>query len=683
MTTRRWQFAKLLIGLAAVLQFGFPAWLGDTVLSIARADCSTNCDPGQSSVQTTGDSVIVQAQVDGSGGNQSSQSANPAQPARDPGNVGAGSNGGSSGGPGYFTIVLPNGSASPGTGTGSGSSNAANVTTNPDKKAAILNCAAAGAGFTYTAPATTAGRTNGNSMIVLPAHENVAQGGPTPQATPMTFPTAQTLDQYLQDHPNSQWGVASTPVATTIIVPTVPPGGTPVPVNPTVAAQLTALPPVGSNGPGIISPGSTSTRPRVTTRHVSATNPCANGNSSRLMRNALRLAGGGSGLRGKGSLVLSCTANLNGVVGAASLIAESSLGLPQMQISLPGQSNGCFPVDPAADAPCPPSMGSGLTLDCPGDLRSGTFFGGARVRVSATIPPVRVIRSPFPRGLVTQPNFMVLDGAPNSSGEKWSNTISFPAQGYLKGQGTYSTCSLDPAPHAPPCGGDVRNYQLGAKLDRLAPNATYPLGHVEDSCWTWGDWMKKESGGCGMSSQHTYETASHTAVSTMGGTIKQNGPRVDLDSGTVPSWDLEAYQATVPTFWAGSYAIKWDIAVVNVSTSLQANPGASCHPNPIPQGHIGDTVVCDAGGQQGWMDAHYNQTVTISWQHHEQGWQTIDLRKYGGAKWYFTSYKQYECGQFNGRLWCQQPSPEAGSLPVPIIEVQPILVDCKQQGLCQ
>jgi len=264
--------------------------------------------------------------------------------------------------------------------------------------------------------------------------------------------------------------------------------------------------------------------------------------------------------------------------------------------------------------------------------------------------------------------------------------IGFPAQPYLQGAGDYSTCSLDAHPHAPPCGGDVRKYQMGAKMDRLAPNTDYPLGHVAKSCWSWGDWQNKDANPCGLSGHHTYETSSNTDVNGMGGKIDANGPRVNLAAQVVPSWDLQSYEAGVPTFWSPSFDIKYEQAQVTFNQQINASPGVTCTGGSPPPDYNSPWVGCDANGQRGWEPGTITWIPIVTWIPYEQGWKTIDLTKYGNADWYFTSYRQYECGLYAGREWCQQAPPpgQAGGLPVPIIKEGPVLIEpCAELGVCQ
>jgi hypothetical protein len=205
------------------------------------------------------------------------------------------------------------------------------------------------------------------------------------------------------------------------------------------------------------------------------------------------------------------------------------------------------------------------------------------------------------------------------------------------------------------------------------------------SCWTWGDWETKMDNGCGVAGQHIYETSSNTDVNGMGGIILANGPRVDLEHQVVPSWDLQSYEASIPTFWGASFDIKYEQADVTFDTRKVPSPGVTCTGGSPPPDYNSPWMGCSANGQGGWEPADIIYIPIVHWIPYEQGWKTIDMSAYGLSQWYFISYRQYECGLYAGREWCQGTPPpgQAGGLPVPILKENPVLIEpCQKLGIC-
>lgn len=70
------------------------------------------------------------------------------------------------------------------------------------------------------------------------------------------------------------------------------------------------------------------------------------------------------------------------------------------------------------------------------------------------------------------------------------------------------------------------------------------------------------------------------------------------------------------------------------------------------------------------------------WVRHEEAWHTIDLRRFGGDNWYFTSWSVLTTGRGD---WCAYEYTNGGSssVPVPVIEIQSVLRDpCVLNGTC-
>lgn len=305
-------------------------------------------------------------------------------------------------------------------------------------------------------------------------------------------------------------------------------------------------------------------------------------------------------------------------------------------------------IGPAPNEPCTPYIDStnfGMQFDCPGDAVNGLHWGWA-INVWARIPPHIVDREPFPRGLVALPNYFTLrtdaprfsvEGGPNGPGGAggfWSNTAG--SREYPVGGDEFKI-------------GSIANYRLGLRWVRVDTQCAF--GPVEATCWSFGDraWNLGRDFGYGIVTNgycgspfervtHTYETSSYD--------LPANGPRVDLVARVVPSWDLQAYQVTVPTFWQGEWAAEWEVA---------------------------EETPCPGDQETGERDG---APVCIRWVERKVDWRAIDLRRYNYPTPYYKSYKVVECGQYAGREWCQES--RDGSVPTPIIESQPIIITYAQ-----
>ncbi|GAB4445265.1 MAG: hypothetical protein Kow00120_15240 [Anaerolineae bacterium] len=317
-------------------------------------------------------------------------------------------------------------------------------------------------------------------------------------------------------------------------------------------------------------------------------------------------------------------------------------------------------VNPSPSEPCAPELlGAGnAAFNCPGDSVNGFSWGWA-LNVYAIVPPHVVERQPFPRGLVTLPNtFMLrvepafaLQGGPNGPGGEggfWSNTVGTREQPIHGGEFGV----ID----------GIANYRLGLRWRRVYAQSSF--GPVEPTCWFFDErsWNLGQDYGYGsientscntwpaaQLAYHTYETSSYDLLA--------NGPRADLAAGTVPSWDLQSYQVKVPTFWQGEWAAEWEVAREAPCPADGQVGERPAPPDPDPTDEVIPTP----------------EPVCVAWQKERRDWAAIDLRRYGYPKPWYVSYKVTECGFFGGREWCQEI--EEGTVPTPIIESQPVIVE--------
>jgi len=302
--------------------------------------------------------------------------------------------------------------------------------------------------------------------------------------------------------------------------------------------------------------------------------------------------------------------------------------------------SACVPPTPEPppetnDPPCPVSpIGGGM----------GVWCGDYRIDVQAVVPPHLVVRSPWPRGLVTVPNqFSILPdpqfSEPGGAVGEWSS------------KGAAVDADRTDGSHE----GQVANYRMGLRWRRVDE---LPAWTFDERSWNLG---RDFGGGVVVNSargtdvSHAYETASSDVDNPEShgdaGDKPRNGPSL------AGEWNLPAYQVIVGTHWALDWAQQWD-QWEKVDTIEEC-----CHDNGTCKDK--DYEGC-ANGWDGW--SRHTEDV-YEWVHHSDGWYTVDLTRWGEPNWYYTSYSVRSSG--DGMNW----GPVLDVVPVPIIEVQSIIED--------
>ena len=290
------------------------------------------------------------------------------------------------------------------------------------------------------------------------------------------------------------------------------------------------------------------------------------------------------------------------------------------------------PTD-SQDLPCPATYSDdgGLGTDC-----------GWNIYTRDCLLPVRVKRQPWPRGLVTVPNILELMPDPRwgqaGEGGAWSGKAP---QGY---------------PDA-----NTRNYTIGLRWKRITNDAG------QEVCWDWDErpWNIGKDYGygeikavtCGNPGTHIYETSSGDKIDPTHygdeGDKPRNGPGLDMRT------DLPAYQVGITTYWEAQWKVEYDrYEVVDhvegwyydgvVAGNMECNPA------------FGDPR-CKWVSRDEW-----------DWVHHEDGWHTIDLSKLRPGPWY---EEWHGAVSFNGTPTHDNWVEEVPGIPIPIIEVQSVIVD--------
>ncbi len=328
--------------------------------------------------------------------------------------------------------------------------------------------------------------------------------------------------------------------------------------------------------------------------------------------------------------------------------------------------------------PCKPvyDPATGITLKCTGDEYNG-FHWNYDLFVWARVPPHKVESKTFPRWLVSVPGTLILnpqpefseEGGPSGGGEEgfWSDRVNIPA-------------NLDPAK---PKVGQIRDYRIGVRWRRLKSyERQFGGSAVPPSCFNWDERDWNVTGGyaqavsCGELVSHAYETSSFGKP--------RNGPHFipeNFGCAKVPgTWDLAAYQVTVPTYWVPEWADEWYAGEKSGTEWSECQCVGSGEPANVPtEGCTAPPGICNQPGQ--WYGKIGEDKV--EWVRHFLGWDPVDLRDYGSPEWYYTSWKVVVN---SGRTeWCAAgySSDVRIAIPIPVIEVQSIIVDpCRLDGSC-
>jgi hypothetical protein len=331
-----------------------------------------------------------------------------------------------------------------------------------------------------------------------------------------------------------------------------------------------------------------------------------------------------------------------------------------------------------AERPCVPGYdpATGITFVCDRDDGNG-FDWGWNISVWTRVPPHKVQRYPYPRWLVALPGTLQLirdpvfsvEGGPNGPGGEsgfWSASVAIPNP-----------------PRVDPVAGDIKNYRIGVRWRMGMPGQSlFGGGPIPDSCWSFNerDWNVSggyaSAGACGDAVAHTYETSSY-GMPENGRSFNHSADGCDkVGPATLP-----AYQVTVPTYWMAEWADEWD--QYHTWTEWGDCACAGSEPSGVPHTTSGCSAppgICIQPGE--W----YGKVGVTQgeWRHHFVGWHPMDLREFGEAHWYYTSYLVTSMGR--GGDWCPGHTYVDGTgtaVPIPVIEAQSIIVDpCRLYGTC-
>jgi hypothetical protein len=283
------------------------------------------------------------------------------------------------------------------------------------------------------------------------------------------------------------------------------------------------------------------------------------------------------------------------------------------------------------------------------------------------------LRNPWPRSLVAYPTKLWFAGA--SDVEKWSEEQALECA--INRGATYT----DPA-NFPTCtatGGQVSegtrvNYQLGAAWRRWDPSKGAICGFTPPFEVGWSIPDRDFNGGTQQKFGHY---AAYTFETTSWG-LTENGPTWNPDCQEhectncdvrVVGWDMPAYQVVVSTWWYPQYNQRY--AEFHCS-QREMTPcqcfGAAGKPSNLQGCGTPPAGICIGDGET-W--GRYERCTEWQWRDVEVGWQTYDMAQAGYPSvipWYLSR----QAGADPQGAPCGSFGPVGGSVPVPVIEVQPV-----------
>lgn len=322
------------------------------------------------------------------------------------------------------------------------------------------------------------------------------------------------------------------------------------------------------------------------------------------------------------------------------------------------------PRPPAPDWPCntPPSVSGGQLIQV-----CNTRWPGWNLDVPVWIPPAEVRRNPWPRSLVGLSTQLCFVQAPDN--EAFSQNKALPCAVDYGASYTQDTLPTCPAPTGQTGAGTRVNFQIGAAWRRWTPAKGPIFGFTPPAELLWR--IPDRTGDVtlpGRCVAHTFETSSWG--------LGQNGPTwnpqcQDRDCACderVSCWDTESYQVQLQTWWYPEYTFRYD----ELQCTAQGQSDCFCRGEGAPVGVPGASD-CDNRPAYCPAPAWWGSIPVCSeyrWRQVTEPWTKYDLSKLGYQPvipWFLVrSGGMTPEGQPCGSL-----GPGMGSVPVPVIEVQP------------
>jgi len=335
----------------------------------------------------------------------------------------------------------------------------------------------------------------------------------------------------------------------------------------------------------------------------------------------------------------------------------------------------CTPVTPTPRPTQNPNPDPEWPCDTPPEVSGGVIvqpcprWPGWDLRVEVWIPPADVLRNPWPRSLVGLPTQFWFRGGADV--EAFSTNVALPCTvdygaTYVIADNNLPSC---PAPVGEAGEGTRVNYQLGVAWRRWKATTGPIFGfqpaqevewHIPDRAWNGGTRYA-----AGYYVAHTFETSSWG--------LEANGPAwnstcQDRDCSCnerVAGWSAEAYQVGVTTWWYPQYTFRYD----EMYCSRRERTPCYCFPHE-PVWEPSRQSCGTQPGCTGWYGS-VDECTELKWRRITEPWATYDLTKLGYQSiipWYLVR----QAGATTSGQQCGDYGPTGGSVPVPVIEVQPV-----------
>ncbi len=310
-------------------------------------------------------------------------------------------------------------------------------------------------------------------------------------------------------------------------------------------------------------------------------------------------------------------------------------------------------------------------LDCLG--YAGHSWSVA-AHVASQCPINEVLRAPYPRTLVNlDTSFKLLMTSPD---EHWSASLSHP---------DVANGSAIDAAGLPTRGGLFRDLSIALRSRRLTLSDPYwidqrvpaPTWRFSDHAWNAGFRRfpaEQQSNGNGLDSDSDalfeYETSS------WGLPLRGRAFDFALDRPS-ERYDLPAYAVSLAVPCGHEWRVRWDESVHEIRREDYA--GGQC----FNRGAIssGDpTLRSSESGCPPGQEHYWNEYESYHWDHHDTGWNKIDLRSAAqhGSAFYLMSTTRPGGAFKNATYW-----EGVREIRVPVIEVQSVArASCVVDGTC-
>jgi hypothetical protein len=336
----------------------------------------------------------------------------------------------------------------------------------------------------------------------------------------------------------------------------------------------------------------------------------------------------------------------------------------------------CVPATPIPGEPDPVDPGHPCQYEprfVDGFLRQPCIrWPGWDLDVTVHIPASGVLRNPWPRGIVGQPNCLWYLGS--SDAEDWSEDVAAPCPNAAPGV-RHDEPSFD-------CGngeiageGTEANYQVGGAWRQWRSGDDPVLGYTPPGEMAWQIHDREWNGGTVVDTNpsvcYTFETSSYG--------LDELGPQWNpdcqdeectCDERVLDYLGAESYMVDLITYWYPEYSFRWD---EYVCTSFEWSD-CGCHGTGKPL--FAPTRDCTAPpgiciGEGEWY-GKIGQCEEWGWVRRQEPWEIYDLREYGFGTpvypWTAVNVAGADsdgtrCGSWVDRWPCY--------IPIPVLELQP------------